>query len=111
MSVSLTRGGGVNVPGIPGACSTLNVTYLVRGPLWGHLTNATKLRNYSQRFINKFLNRLKGMEWSSIAEIDDAQLAYSTFYKLPAEKCASCFPEKWYHHNLSWLTTDLKESI
>ena len=30
---SLTRGGGENVPGIPGACTTRNVTYLVKGPL------------------------------------------------------------------------------
>ena len=32
MSGSLTRGGGENVPGIPGACATQNFTYLVRGP-------------------------------------------------------------------------------
>ena len=29
---SLTRGGGENVPGIPGACAIRNITYLVRGP-------------------------------------------------------------------------------
>ena len=32
MSGSLTRGGGENVPSIPGACTTRNVTYLARGP-------------------------------------------------------------------------------
>ena len=32
MSGSLTRGGGENVPGILGACTTLNFTYLARGP-------------------------------------------------------------------------------
>ena len=32
MSGSLTRGSGENVPGIPGACATLNFPYLVRGP-------------------------------------------------------------------------------
>ena len=32
MSVSLTCGGGESVPGIPGACATLNFKYLVRGP-------------------------------------------------------------------------------
>ena len=32
MSGSLTRGVGENVPGIPGACTTRNFTYLVRGP-------------------------------------------------------------------------------
>ena len=32
MSESLTRGGGENVPGIPGACATRNFTCLARGP-------------------------------------------------------------------------------
>ena len=32
MSGSLTRHGGENVPGIPGACATLNFTYMARGP-------------------------------------------------------------------------------
>ena len=32
MSGSLTRGGRENVPGIPGACTTRNFTYLARGP-------------------------------------------------------------------------------
>ena len=32
-SGSLTRGGGENVPGIPGACATHNFTYLARGPM------------------------------------------------------------------------------
>ena len=32
MSGSQTRGGGENVPGIPGACATRNFTHLVRGP-------------------------------------------------------------------------------
>ena len=35
MSGSLTRGGGENVPGIPGACATRNFTYLLRGPWTG----------------------------------------------------------------------------
>ena len=35
---SLTRGVRVNVPGIPGACATLNFTYLTRGPC-SQLTN------------------------------------------------------------------------
>ena len=35
MSGSLTRGGGENVPGIPGACATQNCMYLVKGPLYG----------------------------------------------------------------------------
>ena len=38
MSGSLTHGGGENVPGIPGAFTTRNFAYLVRGPLRTILT-------------------------------------------------------------------------
>ena len=43
MSGSLTRCGGENVPGIPGACATRDFTYLVRGPWlvkWVTLTSS-----------------------------------------------------------------------
>ena len=33
MSGTLTRGGGENLPGIPGACATLDFTHLARGSL------------------------------------------------------------------------------
>ena len=42
MPGSLTRGGGENVPGLPGACATHILTYLVRGP-W----STVLVRNYS----------------------------------------------------------------
>ena len=38
MSVSLTHGGGENVPGILGACATRDYTYLARGP-WAFCSN------------------------------------------------------------------------
>ena len=37
MPGSLTRGSGENVPGIPGACASCNVTYLARSP-WHKMT-------------------------------------------------------------------------
>ena len=40
MSGSLTRRGGQNVPGIPGACATRNFMYLVRGP-WRYIPGCT----------------------------------------------------------------------
>ena len=40
MSGSLTRGGGENVPGIPGACATRNSTYLAKGP-WDGVSLST----------------------------------------------------------------------
>ena len=50
MSGSLTRGGGENDPGIPGACATRNFTYLARGP-W-------KLQSISNSVI-----ATKGCKW------------------------------------------------
>ena len=32
LAVSIEISGGENVPGIPGACATRNVAYLVKGP-------------------------------------------------------------------------------
>ena len=43
MSGSLTRGGGENVPSIPGTCATRNFTYLVRGP-WSRVGSACSLK-------------------------------------------------------------------
>ena len=42
MSVSLTRGGGENVPGIPGACATRKFTYLARVPCFPKRANLGK---------------------------------------------------------------------
>ena len=42
MSGLLTRGGGKNVPGIPGACATRNFMYLVRGP-WIYVIYSPKV--------------------------------------------------------------------
>ena len=42
MSGSLTRDGGENVPGIPGACATRNFTYLLRGPWINANVNVTE---------------------------------------------------------------------
>ena len=45
MSGSLTRGGGKNVPGIPGACTTRKFNYPARGPwsIWSNSTCPKKL--------------------------------------------------------------------
>ena len=42
---SLTRGGGENVPGIPGAWATRNFTYLVKGP-WEYSCFASMIQFY-----------------------------------------------------------------
>ena len=50
MSGSLTRGGGENVPGIPGACATRNFTYLVWGP-WISISEMIMLLWQSKRAL------------------------------------------------------------
>ena len=49
ISGSLTRGGGENVPGIPGACATHNFTYLTRGPLSKTTTVVRYFPRHSKR--------------------------------------------------------------
>ena len=46
ISESLTRGGGENVPGIPNACETRNITYLARGPSQGDADVSIKLQGF-----------------------------------------------------------------
>ena len=45
MSGSLTRDGGENIPGIPGACATCNFRYLARGPLVDATWESWRLKN------------------------------------------------------------------
>ena len=55
ISGSLTRGGGENVPVIPGTCATRNFAYLTRGPCWRTIYFMTHLPlspNYSLEAIH-----------------------------------------------------------
>ena len=49
-------------------------------------TTPVQQRKYCQRNIDKFINDIREIEWSDVTEMDDAQLAYSAFHKLLAEK-------------------------
>ena len=62
MSGSLTRGGGQNAPGIPGACAIRNFMYLIRGPWRIHHgrpcgTDSTLVSLYSRNHDGKFHSR------------------------------------------------------
>ena len=65
MSGSLTRGGGENVPGIPGACATCNFTYLVRGP-W-HRQMISLLAGATWTYVFYIVNNMlsKQSDWLS----------------------------------------------
>ena len=52
MSGSLTRGGGKNVPGIPGAWSTHNFTCLVKAPSQFESTNIANFNHFNQNNRN-----------------------------------------------------------
>ena len=66
MSGSLTRGGRENVPGIPGACASLNFTYLARGPFqqkicgFEHI-NTLQTKNTCNN-LSLFVNE-RGIKW------------------------------------------------
>ena len=61
MSWPQTRGGGENVPGIPGACAPRNLTYLARGPLRQtydyQSTDDASLKKYN------WINHMKALQW------------------------------------------------
>ena len=59
MSGSLTRGGGENVPGIPGACAIRNVTYLARGPLCNNYLFIGLYCIQHKLHQNVFINRVR----------------------------------------------------
>ena len=56
MSGSLTRGGGENVLGIPGACATRSFTYLARGP-WTVTTRMKQQLRPMDPVIQTFIGR------------------------------------------------------
>ena len=54
MSESLTRGGGKNVPGIPGTSATCNFLYLTRGPLFCQNTNCHQRNTVYGAYITAY---------------------------------------------------------
>ena len=64
MSGSITRGGGENVPSIPGACTTRNFAYLVRGP-W--LSNYISQQTFGWDYLSMPQSqRSDGGRWCNI---------------------------------------------
>ena len=53
-SGSFENGGGKNVPGIPGACTIHNFTYLVRDPLRRHVKPTSHCHDFLQRTTMKY---------------------------------------------------------
>ena len=58
MSGSLNRGGGENVPGIPGACASRNITYLARGP-WHVVACSVRWRDNENSLNANVIRKLK----------------------------------------------------
>ena len=62
MSGSLTRSGGENIPGIPGACATRNFAYLVRGP-WTQKYNINSSSDESAPWLLQVTSTLEMAIW------------------------------------------------
>ena len=70
MSGSVTRGGGGNVSGIPGACVTRNFTYLARGPWFD-----TKWDPVPRRFVHLMVyKRVKSVQQSFKIRTENGKL-------------------------------------
>ena len=85
MSGSLTRGGGENVPGIPGACATRNFAYLVRGPCQS-LPNSAKNGNLIQLFPVQAFNTSRPRQ---NGRPGDKPLSEPMMVRLPTHICVT----------------------
>ena len=77
-SGSQTRGGGENVPGIPGSCATRNFAYLARGP-WSKQAKHMEIFCSSVSATNTtyslhYNNKLKPLAYSLLFSIPNTQL-------------------------------------
>ena len=72
-------------------------------------------RNMGQRNLSKFISEMNGVDWQSVLNETDTQLAYNKFHEAISVKYNACFPyrkiSKKYYKNKPWLSTALKESI
>ena len=72
-------------------------------------------RDFSSRNVDKFKDKLKNTDWSSVYIESDAQKAYSAFHKLYSNIYYKCFPLKrkklGYSNRKPWLTEAMKVSI
>ena len=89
MSGSLTRDGGENVPGIPGACTTRNFAYLARGPWYGSYLFMYTLR-LTQRAGDKALCHIcSNLHSDRFHSIVKTTILFHLFGKL--NMSASCY--------------------
>ena len=112
MSGSLTRGGGEDVPGIPGACATRYFTYLVRGPLQMHITDNSpvNVKGRSLGFINHIFHISIG-SWQICERNENAIRDYLFFKCFPNlmmmkwwwPQSIVCFPETLRQTHLTYL--------
>ena len=86
LAVSFQVGSWKNVPAIPGACTTRNFTYLVRGP-WqykfrSHLWTCTDLSNEDMTTHYFHLNnRMRGYDFNGLSYRIDQWILYNSDFR------------------------------
>ena len=69
-------------------------------------------RYMGQRNLSKFISEMNGVDWQSVLNETDTQLAYNKFHEAISVKYNACFPSrkisKRYYKNKPWLSTALK---
>ena len=83
MSGSLNRGGGENVPGIPGACATRNFTYLERGPwsVWIRLMHRKRPHWFIKAAAYSIISVVKATPGNNVTTLPRASLPYPVHVK------------------------------
>ena len=107
-SGSRTRGGGENVPGIPGACITRNFTYLVIGPWKRHKRSARLSTSFERHDATNILFSYSKL---MIAVYDISKFKSCYFRPLWIIKISESFPLLRLHVCISkWATWSHKMS-
>ena len=93
LAVSVEVGGGQNVPGIPGACATRNITYLARGP-WqpmGTITIASGWFMYRSR-----LNRWTAVNFEIVSTPGAVKCGFTSVKRQESRI--------WLVHRIPWTS-------
>ena len=102
MSGSLTSAGGENVPGIPRACATRNVTYLARGP-WAAVVRSCSINAHaSVKFHRNAIfqtSNLTALKPRAVLGEDDTMLSINEKRCMPRPRLNKKLTDPW-----QWIT-------
>ena len=118
MPKSLTRGGGKNVPGIPGACVTHNFTYLARSPLCQLNTRSGKPSQYCTMYCQRahddmdILHNMSDLKYRTLVLSIISYLSAESFWNVwPVVLSCSMLFFRFFFSMFSWDFTGVRRIV